>query len=281
MKKTLIVQGGGFRTGFTAGILDAFIALNYFPFDQVIGNSGGAISASYFLSRQYGSCVEAMRLLANDPSFVNVKNIIKGRDYMNIDHLRAVADKLVPFDLETALKTSENKEVYFVATNRPTGEALYLNPKQPDWIEVLIASSTLPFVTKGVHKVRDLDLMDGGWSDPIPVKWAVDQGATDILVLRTTHINRKVVQSWPDYFGSIYFRNHPELSECFAQNHERYNSTMDYLSNPPDHANIEQIWPEDGLKCSTYSYSVDGINSDYRYGVQAGLDYVNKSLKHE
>ncbi len=279
MKKTLIVQGGGFRTGFTAGILDAFIALNYFPFDQIIGNSGGAISASYFLSRQYGSCVEAMRLLANDPSFVNVKNIIKGRDYMNIDHLRAVADKLVPFDLETALKTSENKEVYFVATNRPTGEALYLSPKQPDWIEVLIASSTLPFVTKGVHKVRDLDLMDGGWSDPIPVKWAVDQGATDILVLRTTHIDRKVVQSWPDYFGSIYFRNHPELSECFAQNHERYNSTMDYLSNPPDHANIEQIWPEDGLKCSTYSYSVDGINSDYRYGVQAGLDYVNKSLQ--
>lgn len=279
MKKTLIVQGGGFRTGFTAGILDAFIVLNYFPFDQIIGNSGGAISASYFLSRQYGSCVEAMRLLAKDPSFVNVKNIIKGKDYMNIDHLRDVADKLVPFDLETALKTTENKEVYFVATNRPTGEPLYLNPKQPDWIEVLIASSTLPFVTKGVHQVRDLDLMDGGWSDPIPVKWAVDQGATDILVLRTTHIDRKVVQSWPDYFGSIYFRNHPELSECFAQNHERYNNTLDYLSNPPDHAKIEQLWPEDGLKCSTYSYSVEGINSDYRYGVQVGMDYVNKSLQ--
>lgn len=278
MKKTLIIQGGGFRTGFTAGILDAFLAFNYFPFDEIIGNSGGAISASYFLSRQHGACVEAMRILAEDPDFVSVKGIIKDRGYMNIDHLRAVADKLVPFDLETALKTSENKKVNFVATNRLTGEALYLSPKQPDWIEVVIASSTLPFVTKGVHKVRNLDLMDGGWSDPIPVKWAVDQGATDILVLRTTHIDRKVVQSWPDYFGSIYFRNHPELSECFAQNHTLYNNTMDYLSNPPDHANIEQLWPEEGLKCSTYSYSVEGINSDYRYGLQIGMDYVRKSL---
>ncbi len=278
MKKTLIVQGGGFRTGFTAGILDAFMALNYFPFDQVIGNSGGAISASYFLSRQYGSCVKAMRILAEDPDFVNVRGIIKNRGYMNIDHLRAVASELVPFDLATALKTSENKNVKFVATNRLTGEALYLCPKQPDWIEVVIASSTLPFVTKGVHKVRDLDLMDGGWSDPIPVKWAIDEGATDVLVLRTTHIDRKVVQSWPDYFGSIYFRNHPELSACFAQNHELYNNTMDYLSNPPKHANIEQLWPIEGLKCSTYSYSVEGINSDYRYGLQVGMDYVRKSL---
>ncbi|MDG1331702.1 MAG: patatin family protein [Crocinitomicaceae bacterium] len=279
MKKTLIVQGGGFRTGFTAGILDAFLVLDYCPFDQIIGNSGGAISASYYLAKQYGSCVEAMRLLAKDPDFVNVRGIIRDRGYMNIDHLRSVADDLVPFDLNAALENTKNRDVFFVATNRLTGEPFYLSPKQPDWIEVVIASSTLPFVTKGVHKVRDLDLMDGGWSDPIPVKWAVEQGAKDILVLRTTHIDRKVVQSWPDYFGSIYFRSHPELSACFANNHLKYNNVMDYLSNPPEDTNIEQLWPEDGLKCSTYSYSVEGINSDYRYGVQMGMDYVKKSLR--
>ena len=277
-KKTLIVQGGGFRTGFTAGILDAFIAFNYYPFNRIIGNSGGAISASYFLSRQHGSCVEAMRILAADPEFVKFTNVIRERGYMNIDHLRAVADELVPFDLETAQKTAKDKKVHFVATNRLTGQPLYLSPKKPDWIEVVIGSSTLPFVTKGVHEVRGLELMDGGWSDPIPVKWAIDEGATDILILRTTHVNRKIVQSWPDYLGSIYYRNSPELSECFAQNHTIYNDTMDYLANPPDHVNIEQIWPEEGLKCGTYSYSVEGINSDYRYGLQVGMDYVRKSL---
>lgn len=279
MKKTLIVQGGGFRTGFTAGILDAFMAMDYCPFDRIIGNSGGAISASYYLAKQYGSCVEAMRLLAADPDFVTVRGIMRDRGYMNIDHLRSVADELVPFDLEVAMKNSEGKDVYFVATNRSTGDAIYLSPKGEDWIDVVIASSTLPFVTKGVHKVRGLDLMDGGWGDPLPVKWAVDNGAEDILILRTTHIDRKVVQSWPDYFGSIYFRSHPELSNCFAENHLIYNNTMDYLSNPPKHTNIEQLWPEDGLKCNTYSYSVEGINSDYRYGVQVGLDYIKKSLQ--
>ena len=108
MGKTLIVQGGGFRTGFTAGILDAFIALDYFPFDRILGNSGGAISASYYLSKQRGSCVEAMRILAKDPNFVNVRHIVQDRGYMNIDHLRSVADELVPFDVDTATKTIEN-----------------------------------------------------------------------------------------------------------------------------------------------------------------------------
>jgi sugar/nucleoside kinase (ribokinase family) len=52
MRKTLIVQGGGFRTGFTAGILDAFLAMDYFPFDRIVCVSGGAIASSYFQNNQ-------------------------------------------------------------------------------------------------------------------------------------------------------------------------------------------------------------------------------------
>lgn len=274
MRKTLIVQGGGFRTGFTAGILDAFIAKDYFPFDRIVCVSGGAIASSYFLSRQYGACVNAMRILAQDPDFVNFKHIIRDRGYMNIDHIRTVANELVPFDLESAVNASRQVEMRIVATNRQTGKPLYLTPDGADWIDLVIASSTLPFATKGVQQVRQLDLMDGGWSDSVPVQWAVETGSTDILVLRTTHLNQRITQSWPDYLGSIYFRNNPELSECFAFTHEIYNRTLDYLSHPPANIKIHQLWPEEGLKCSTYNYSLESINSDYRYGLQTGLDYI-------
>jgi predicted patatin/cPLA2 family phospholipase len=276
MTKTLIVQGGGFRTGFTAGILDAFMALDYFPFNRIVCVSGGAIASSYYLSRQYGACVEAMRLLARDPDFVHFKHIIRDRGYMNIDHIRTVANELVPFDMEAASEAAQRVDMRIVATNRQTGKPFYLAPEKPDWIDLVIASSTLPFATKGVQQVRGLDLMDGGWSDSIPVEWAAETGSTDILVLRTTHLTQRITQSWPDYLGSIYFRNNPELSECFAFTHDIYNKTLDYLAHPPEHVKIHQLWPEEGLKCSTYNYSVDGINSDYRYGLQTGLEYVRK-----
>ena len=139
---------------------------------------------------------------------------------------------------------------------------------------MVIASSTLPYVTKGTQKVRELDLMDGGWSDPIPIEWAIDQGADDILIIRTNDINQKIVQSWPDYFGSIYFRNNPDLSNCFALTHEVYNKTIDFLFTTSEKVNIDQLWPEEGLKCGSYSYSIDKINSDYRYGLQVGIEFV-------
>ena len=59
-KKTLIIQGGGFRTAFTAGVLDAFIAADYNPFNSFYVVSGGAIGASYYLSGQYKKCFEAI-----------------------------------------------------------------------------------------------------------------------------------------------------------------------------------------------------------------------------
>ncbi|MFT5860760.1 MAG: putative patatin/cPLA2 family phospholipase [Flavobacteriaceae bacterium] len=278
MKKALIIQGGGFRTGFTAGILDAFMAFNYNPFDSYVGVSGGAIAASYYLSDQHGDCLNAMKYLAEDPEFVKFVRVMKDRGYMNIDQLRRVATEIVPFELDSALNAREKKEVHFVATNRSSGKPEYLSPTSEDWIESVIASCTLPFVTKGTHKVKGMDLMDGGWSDPLPVKWAVDRGATDLVVIRTSHIAQRATQTWPDYFGSVYFRAQKELSDCFANSHTYYNEALDFIANPPAHVNIQQIWPEEALKCSTYSYSVPNIKSDYRYGLHLGMKFIQRQI---
>ncbi|NRA12183.1 MAG: patatin-like phospholipase family protein, partial [Crocinitomicaceae bacterium] len=70
-KKTLIIQGGGFRTGFSTGVLDAFQKGNHTNFDIYIGISGGAIALSYFLSEQREKCFNAMCLLAVDPNFIS------------------------------------------------------------------------------------------------------------------------------------------------------------------------------------------------------------------
>jgi len=278
MGKTLIIQGGGFRTGFAAGVLDAFMALDYYPFERIVGVSGGAIAASYYLAKQYGSCVEAMYWLAKDAEFVKLKHAIQDRGYMNIDYLREVAHEHVPLKLDDALKGAVGKEIHFVATNRTTGRAEYLQPNEKDWVEVVIASCTLPFITKGVHKVRDMDLMDGAWGDPLPIRWTAAQGADDIVIIRTSHLSKKMSKSIPNYLGSLYFRSQKELSDCFAQHHTFYNDSLDFIKDLDDDSlKIEQLWPEDELKCTGTSYSINSIKTDYRYGVQVGVDFVKKS----
>ena len=275
-KKTLVIQGGGFRTSFTAGVLDAFMTQGYNPFDSYIAVSGGSIALSYYLSGQYKKCYEAMCLLAEDKNFMRLNRLVSSQGVMNVDYFMDVANDKVHFDLVKAFETVEGKELAFVMTNRISGEPHYYHPSRKTWIDGVIASCTMPFVTKGKHSIHGEEFFDGGWSDPLPVEWACRNGAKDILVIRTAPGNIKVNQSWSDYFGSLVFRSNDKLRACFETNHLVYNASVDFMNDPPDGINLTQIAPEAPLQTGTYSNSVKLISEDYRYGLECGLNYLQE-----
>jgi len=272
----LIVEGGGFKTGFTSGVLDALQVSNYRDFDMCIGVSGGSITASYFLSQQYRQCLSAtaIKLLAKDKMFTQFTRTFGDEGYMNIDYLKSVAEQKGPLDLKKAVMALKDTKVHFVATNRLTGKAAYLTPNKDNWFDILIASSTLPFVTKGKHNIDGVEYFDGGWSDPLPAKWAYEQGAKKILVIRTAPSERKTTQSLADYFGSYFYKDNLHLQNAFANNHILYNDAVEFLLNPPKDLVIEQVAPIKELKSTTYTYTNKTIMSDYRYGLDKGLHYV-------
>lgn len=273
-KRTLIVQGGGFRTGFSAGALDAFIMCNYRDFDFFVGNSGGAIALSYFLSNQYKKYYEAMCLLASDSSFFNYNRIMSPEGMMNVDYFRNVAQQLVPFEINKAINFIENKELAFVMTDLLSGEPHYYRPSKKTWIDAVIASCTLPFVTKGKHTLHNREYMDGGWSDPLPVEWAYNNGARDIVIIRTLPPNLKLKQSWSDYFGAMVYSSEDPVKKCFEKNHEVYNKSIDFINNPPKDLKITQISPINPLKAGTYTNSVEAITIDYRNGLDKGIEFI-------
>ena len=275
----LIIEGGGFKTGFTSGVLDAFQVANYRPFNLYFGVSGGSITASYFLANQYRQCLKAIKLLAKDEEFTQFTHTFGDEGYMDIDFLKKVAEKKAPLDLNAAMTSLKDAQVYFVATNRKNGKPAYLMPTKQNWLDILIASSTLPFVTKGHHKIQGEEYFDGGWSDPIPAKWAYKQGAKSILVIRTAPAERKTTQSLADYFGSLFYRDNQHLSNTFAKNHLLYNDAVEFLLNPPKELLVEQIAPAKELKSTTYTYTKKTISSDYRYGLDLGLQYIQQKRK--
>lgn len=273
-KRTLIVQGGGFRTSFTAGVLDAFITSNYREFDFFVGNSGGTIALSYFLSNQYRKYYEAMCLLASDPAFFNYNKIMSPEGMMNVDYFNDVANRLIPFEIDKAIAFIEEKELAFVMTDLSTGKPHYYRPNKKTWIDAVIASCTLPFVTKGKHSLNNREYMDGGWSDPLPVEWAYNNGARDIVVIRTLPAELKLKQTWSDYFGAMVYSSTDPIKQCFEKNHEIYNRSVDFINNPPEDLKIKHISPLLPLKTGTYSNSIDAVTNDYRNGLDRGLEFI-------
>lgn len=276
MKKVLIIQGGGFRTGFSAGVVDAFISMKHNDYDSYVGVSGGTIALSYYLSEQYRYTYESICYLAQHKDFVSLTRLISPIGMMNVDLFHEVANTEFPFDYKTAVKNASGKELAFVMTDMETGEPHYYHPNKKTWLDAVIASCTMPLVTKGKHSLHNREYMDGGWSDPLPIIWAYEHGAREIVFIRTVPANMKVSQSWSDYFGSFVYRSNPKVRACFEENHLVYNKAIDFMSNPPKDLKLIQIAPEHPLKAGTHTNSIEAITSDYRQGLDKGLEFIRK-----
>ena len=271
---TLIVEGGGFKSAFTTGVLDAFQMTGFRPFNRFLGVSGGSIALSYFLSEQYRAGLESLLHMGQDTNFTAYSRLFSEQGFMDLDILSAVARERVVFDLLTAMRANLRYPVRFVATDELTGQPAYLRPTRENWLDALIASSAIPFFTKGRHTFAGRSYMDGGCSDPLPARYAYDHGARSVLVLRTWPRDKRFTRSWADVAGSYYYRGQPILKGIVDQGHAIYNAAADFLDNPPEDLTVHQIAPDKLLATGTYLNSEESILRDYGLGLDGGLRFV-------
>jgi predicted patatin/cPLA2 family phospholipase len=272
-KKTLVLEGGGFKTSFSTGVLDAFRITEFDDFDAYVGVSGGALALSYFLSRQFGVYYKSMTALCKDPRFIQFSKAFTD-GLMNLDFFLELAEKDFAFDLDTAILQLENKEFYMVLTQYEDGKTVYFQPTKETWMDATIATSTVPLLTKGKHIIGGVPYADGGITDPIPIKWVVEQGATDIVLIRTTQQGFKPSVFRPDFIAAQFIRDNEHIKHAIEHYQHKLKDSIDYADQFIDGITIKQIVPEIPLNTNIFTNSVQSILSDYRYGLEAGLNFV-------
>lgn len=272
----LIIQGGGFRTAYTCGVLEVFMQNDFNPFDIYAGVSGGGNALTYFLANQKGDCIESIRLLYED-SVPKLNRLIKTGTILDVDFFWDIVQKLVPLDLDYIEQMHGNKKTALVLTDRATGKPHYFLPNKETWVDGCIASCTLPFVSKGKHVIHNSEYMDGSWSDPLPVKWTIEQGAKKVLILRTAPKDLKESPSIPDRLAAIYFRKNDALRTIFANNHKNYNDTIDFINSNPCGVTIHQVAPESPLASGNIKNLKESIEHDYLLGIEAGKEFLKSN----
>lgn len=70
-KKALIVEGGAMRGIFAAGVLDAFMAEDFKPYDFAIGVSAGVSNLIGYLSHAPRRSLDVITTMATDKTFFN------------------------------------------------------------------------------------------------------------------------------------------------------------------------------------------------------------------
>ena len=282
MKKVaLVIEGGGFKSVFSSGVLDAFIVNSFNPFDIYLGVSSGAMALSYYLANQYKAYFSLSNKICMNEEFLSYRHALSEEGYMNLKYLTQYAIKTNPLDFSNIKKSIKKKKFYIVATNTDNGEAVYLLPSQQNIYKCLRATSSLPFFTKGICRINGLNLMDGAWSDPIPVKSAINFGAKKIIVIRPHPLGYKF--DGLNYLGLLagyWWQNNQKTSDLFFKEYDNYNKSVDFLSKNNLGVEVLQICPGSVLKSTVLGTEQKDLLEDYHAGLEKGLDFIkNYALK--
>jgi predicted patatin/cPLA2 family phospholipase len=260
----LVLEGGGMRGLYTAGVLEYFMSKElYFPY--VIGVSAGACMGASYLARQRGRNRRVNLDYIDDKRYISLSNYLRRRELFGMDFIfDEIPNNLVPFDTGTLLRNPE--EFVIVTTDCETGEPTYYRKQDYDAASLptlLRASSSLPFVASSVH-YRGRQLLDGGISDPIPIRKAESDGFQKNVVILTKP--RGYFKKPSRMTKIIKYRDHPIINEKLGVRYRHYNETLYDVSKRERDGNAFVISPSRSLKVSRTERNRERLQALYELG---------------
>lgn len=266
-KRGLVLQGGGMRGIYTAGVLDVFLEQGVTGFDTVVGVSAGAIHGASYISGQAGRNIRYFTEFCGDKRFMSLRSWITTGNLFSVEFgYHEIPEKLYPFD-EAAFEANP-AHFYVVCTNVETGNPVYHHcaTMLGDDLEYLRASASLPLAAQ-VVSVDGKKLLDGGISDGIPLAWARRSGCGRAVVVLTRPAgHRKTPENSDALYRAVYGRSYPALVHCMADQAESYNATMEYIEAAEAAGECFVIRPTQDLQVSRTERDAARLREQYALG---------------
>lgn len=238
----LVLEGGGMKGVYTAGVLDFFLDQGI-DFAKCYGVSAGACHLCSYLSKQRGRAYAVVADYLDDPNYWGISSLLRTGDLFNVDMCyRQIPETLNPFDYETYDKNPSKG--YAVVTNIETGRAEYIPfGDLHENIRAVRASASLPLVSRNV-RIGDSLYLDGGLADPIPLLHSVLDGNRKNVVIMTKEVGYRRKPSKNLGLIRLRYARYPKVYELMKNRHIEYNKTLDYLQEQVNNKTAFLIRPQ-------------------------------------
>lgn len=266
MKIGLVLEGGGMRGLYTAGVLDTMMAQDWKP-DYVVGVSAGACHAASFVSEQRGRAYRTNMDYLGDKRYLSVSNYLKTGSLFGMKFIfETIPDHLDIFDYEAMLSSPMEYEVG--VTDVDTGKAVFYS-KEALYHDctLLSASSSIP-VFSPIVEYQGRRYLDGGTAAPIPVERALEKGCDFIVAVLTRD---RGYQKSPESFRSIYrrvLRRYPAMIQALDTRHEVYAKSRELLFRLEKEGKAVVIAPETPIMLSRFEKDKKKLDALYHQGQQ-------------
>jgi predicted patatin/cPLA2 family phospholipase len=264
----LILEGGGMRGLYTAGVLDCFLD-KQITLPYVVGVSAGACHAASYISGQWGRNKRVNIGYIRDPRYLSYRNLIKTKSLFGMDFVfNEIPNRLEPFDYDAFYKSDQS---YFIGTTDcATGLPVYFDAKQnnPDFIlKILMASSSLPFISPTVE-IEGKTLLDGGIVDPIPIRKSIQDGNKKHVIILTRNQDYRKKPFKAKWLANRVYSQYPEFTKALLKRHEVYNQTLDLIQDLEKTRQAYVIRPSAPLIVGRLERNPDKLTDLYKLGYQ-------------
>lgn len=274
-KLGLIVEGGGMKCAYSAGILDAFID-NNITFDYCIGVSAGSANAASFVAGQRERNLRFYTEHLKRPGYFGLKSFLKTGNLFGLQFIYGEltnSDGPDPLDFK---KFRESPcEYYAVATHAKTGTPVYFSKDEmiQDDYRHIMASCALPGACRPIE-INGQYYYDGGISDAIPVQKALDDGCDRLVVLLSKP--RDFVKT-PEKMRFVYrtlCRKYPKTIEALDHRHLMYQKCQGQAFELEKEGTAFLFAPSEHLKMGTYTMDPAIEQQLYELGLK---DFARRS----
>ena len=272
-KKALIVEGGGSRGVFSFGVIDSFIKASYNPFDIHLGVSNRAVVQLWYLLEASDYNLDKM-LFSASRDYVRYTNLLFNKSIMNFEKLYQDANKVFPIDFDRLQVNLEGKNFYVVVSDAASGKPEYIELSKENYINEMLATGSLPVLMKNAILLEGKRKYDGGITDPIPVQKAYEMGAREIVVIRTYEKAFIRKTKLENYIAAFATRAYPQISKALKYNSATYNSSLEFINNPPSDCKITQICPPQRLSTKRATTNINTMKADYQIGMNCGEEFL-------
>lgn len=264
----LVLEGGGMRGVFTSGVLDAFMKHGVY-FRHVVAVSAGACNGMSYISRQ------PRRARLSNIDFLTQYGYIGWRHLLRqgcIFDQELLYDKFpneyVPFDFDTYFQWSATFEM--VTTNCLTGQAEYLtesNDRQRS-LDIVRASSSLPYVSK-IVMVDGIPMLDGGIVDSIPVMRAIETGHPQNVVILTRNKGYRSKERDRKIPPFVY-KKYPRLRVALSRRVATYNEQLELVERLEELGKVVCIRPQRPMEVGRMEKDIGRLERLYQEGFMLG-----------
>lgn len=279
---TLVLEGGGMRAGFVAGVLMAWMDNRIVDFDSAIAVSGSVPTLGYFAAGQRKEMEFVWRNELHTPELIHYKYLphaaLTGavkRPVLDVDYL---VDKIIggKYPVDMAGLNLGRTRPYFAAAELPSGRLAIFSPKGKDLSKIYKACLWVPAACPDSAVFGEGEYLDGGVANPLPARWIFRHGGGRRIVAVLSKPPRSGLYQ-PTTLQRMLFRRYFKENEWLVRKlreaYQTYHEELDFLerlaNEKPPRAML--VYPEERPPVRFISRDGRKINRTIDLGYEKGM----------